>query len=66
MSNRLKIKFVGKKLGLEPLRSITDGNDLIILPENQSRAFSHKRAAAILRHAPELYKRVVRRKLLGL
>lgn len=60
MSN-FKIKFVGKKLGREPLRFITDGNDLIVLPENQSRAFVHEHASAILRHAPELYKRVARR-----
>ena len=55
----MKIKFVGKKSGLKPLKSFTDGNTLIILPVNQSRGFSHEHAAAILRHAPDRYKRVI-------
>ncbi len=59
MSKHLRIKFVGKRKGLEPLKSLTDGNRRIDLPENQSRAFSHPDARAILQHAPELYKRVV-------
>lgn len=57
----LKIKFVGKKIGREPVLSFTDGNREITLPENQSRAFSHPDARAILQHAPELYKTVRRR-----
>jgi hypothetical protein len=59
MSGLIKIKFVGKRKGLEPLKSFTDGNDLVTLPENQSRAFSHKDARAILQHAPQSYKRVI-------
>ena len=58
MSSLLKIKFVGKN-GAKPRKTITDGNDLIILPENQKRAFAHEKAAAILRNAPLLYKKVV-------
>ena len=59
MKSQFKIKFVGRKLGLEPLKSFTDGNKLIALPENQTRAFSHPDARAILQHAPEAYKRVI-------
>jgi hypothetical protein len=55
----LKIKFVGKRKGLQPLKSFTDGNTRITLPENQTRAFSHPHAQAILQHAPLLYKRSV-------
>lgn len=57
--SKFKIKFVGKRLNLEPLKSFTDGSRLIELPENQSRAFSHPDARAILQHAPELYKKVL-------
>lgn len=60
-SSPQKIKFVGKKLGLEPIKSFTDGSTLIVLPENQSRAFVHEHARAILQHAPELYKKVVKK-----
>ncbi len=59
--SKSKIKFVGKRLGLEPLKSFTDGSRRIVLPENQSRAFAHPDARAILQHAPELYKKVIRR-----
>lgn len=58
-ASKSKIKFVGKRLGREPLKSFTDGSRRIVLPENQSRAFSHRDARAILQHSPELYKKVV-------
>jgi hypothetical protein len=59
MKAHTKIKFVGKKLGLKPLKAFTDGTRRIVLPENQSRAFSHPDARAILQHSPEAYKPVV-------
>lgn len=58
----MKIKFVGKKDGKKPLTQFTDGNELVVLPENQSRAFDHPNARAILQHAPELYKPVTKLK----
>lgn len=58
-NNSLKIKFVGKRLGRQPLESFTDGNRLITLPETQTRAFTHPDARAILQHAPDLYKKVL-------
>lgn len=61
MSSPLKIMFVGKN-GAKPRRTITDGNDTITLPEDQSKPFAHEKAQAILRHAPHLYKKVVRPK----
>jgi len=61
MNKHLRIKFVGRKSGVEPLKSLTDGNRLIELPENQSRAFSHPDARAILQHAPHLYRRVIKK-----
>lgn len=54
-----KIKFVGKRLGLKPLKSFTDGTTRITLPENQTRAFFHPHARAILQHSPELYKKII-------
>lgn len=59
MSSLLKIKFVGKRFGKKPLKSITDGNDEIILPSAQSRPFYHEKARVILRNAPTLYKKVI-------
>lgn len=59
MSSPLKIQFVGKRLGKKPLKTINDGNNLIVLPANQSRAFTHDQAKIILRHAPTLYKKVI-------
>ena len=54
----MKIKFVGAKSGKQPLQQLTDGNNLIELPENQAKPFDHPDARAILQHAPELYKQV--------
>lgn len=61
MSSPLKIQFVGKKLGKKPSKTINDGNDTIILPTNQTKAFTHEKARVILAHAPHLYKKVVKK-----
>jgi hypothetical protein len=55
----LKIKYVGKTH--EAPEFLTDGNLLIELPKDQSRAFRHDHAARILKVAPESYKPVVQR-----
>lgn len=52
------IAFVGKKNGREPLRRITNGDQMISLPKNQSKPFYHKDAKLIIRLYGWLYKTV--------
>lgn len=54
-----QIKFVGKKQ--EAPEFLTDGSTKIVLPENQSKPFTHSEAKRILRAFPELYKKVVQK-----
>lgn len=54
MKKQLKIKFVARNQN--PPEFINDGSHKITLPKNQSKAFSHKDARAILKLFPGLYK----------
>ncbi len=54
----LKIKFIGGKQGEDAPLFITDGNQRIDLPADQTKPFAHEKALQILKVAPELYKAV--------
>lgn len=54
------IKFIGGRIGREPIRAFVDGNVIVALPldSEQSKPFYHAEAARIARLFPLLYKPV--------
>jgi len=55
------IAFVGEKNGYQPLTAIHNGDQTIVLPEDQSKPFYHVEAKTIIRLFRYLYKPVVQK-----
>ena len=53
-----RLKFVGKKFGLSPLREIAFSGGIIKLPEHGEEPFECKEADLVVRVCGSLYKKV--------